>query len=386
MNGHLILDNSWEHLDKLILFGYGRQAKKLLPKLEEDFSVIAVIDNDKKKHGQHIHGSLYISSITSVKEELKNSKTIVCAMGSNYLQIRDQLTSTGLQEGINFIQHEIFISQYYSRFTKKVYLLKTDVFVTSYCNLNCEKCASFIPYWKNKQHINFENIVETIKLFFEHIEYVFSMDIFGGEPLLYPYLSELIAFIGGNYRDKIGYLGIITNGLVKLSDNLIDMAKQYDCQFSVSDYSSELDCVTEVDRFCSVLNDNEIGFIRNRDMQWKDLGFPKNIKIRTPEQARAHRLLCNSTCHVLNNRRLYFCAAGLAVQMCMGGGLSKIGDYFSLDHNEEAFSVDRLIEFINGKTNASYQGACSVCDGYGPDNCKNVKAAIQLLRTCIPEE
>lgn len=47
--GNEILDKDWEGCREIVLFGYGRQRKRVFGKLSQDFHVIGVVENDIRK-------------------------------------------------------------------------------------------------------------------------------------------------------------------------------------------------------------------------------------------------------------------------------------------------------------------------------------------------
>ncbi len=379
------IDSDWENIHEIIIFGYGRQAHKLIEVLQKDFEIVAVIDNDPVKKNKRINKQLVISSFGEMSNKLQCYKTIVCALGKNYEQIKSQLMELDLVENKDFMQHEKFLTSWYWQFRGQVNMLKTDIFVTSYCNLRCEKCASFIPYWKKNVHIDLNNILSTVDNYFYYVDFVSSMDIYGGEPLLYPELINLIDYIADKYRERIGYFGLITNGLVLPGKELLDKAIEYDLRISISDYSNTLgyEAKEKIDALCSLLDEYNISYLRNVNLIWKDLGFPKQKVIVPQDKAIEHRKMCNITCHNLYNHKLYFCAAGMTAEIC-GIAQNSESDVVELKSTKPSIlEREILLDFANGKVKGEYSGFCNVCRGYGIDNDVDIKAAEQLKRKCI---
>ena len=365
----------WKDVKNIIVFGYGRQAKKVIEKFSEYFTIEAIIDNDKNKWGKLIINDLRICSLRDAEQIIKKktAKIIVMAMGRNYGEIAKSLIALGLTEYVDFIRHEMFITKWFSKFRDKCFILKTDLFVTNVCNLNCEKCASFVPYIRKKEQINSDIIKHTLDDYFKICDYVFSMDIFGGEPFLYEHLKTIIEYIGSCYSLKIGYIGIITNGFIPPSNDLLEVMSKYGIGVSISDYSKNSIEEEKIDALCMRLEKKGIRYFRNRNLEWRDLGFPVEYKIRTSEKALMHRKACGNMCHVLYDGRLFYCAAAAAAYH--GGLFNKMeGDYISLDNDTKK---DKLMDFVLGNVNVTYQGFCSVCDGYGSDNPKVIPAAEQ---------
>lgn len=370
------LTESWNEVRQIIVFGYGRQARKIVEKISDDFEIVTIVDNDRNKWNMLTKENIQIVSFEEALPLLKQYKIIVTAMGANYNEIKRQLCSIGLKEFIDFLQHEVFITEWYYRNKQQVRLLKTDIFVTPYCTLNCVKCASFIPYWKAKKHVDINNLKETINLFFECVDFVYSMDFYGGEPLLYNELGELILYVNNRYGSKIGYLGIITNGTIIPNKELLEIMQKCNVGVSISDYSNAIDYNGKVDLLCEVLSENQIIYTRNKDMIWKNLGFPNASCNYEGESADIHRMECNTTCHGLcGDKKLYFCAIALAAQL---------GELYSVTENDyldmtRICQKSEVLEFSVGVCKQTpYVGICNVCRGFGIDNDEAISAAEQI--------
>ena len=99
----------------------------------------------------------------------------------------------------------------------------------------------------------------------------------------------------------------------------------------------------------------------------------KGEKIYEDEAVITHRQLCNTTCHVLCEEKIFFCAAAAAA---VYGGMFplKRNDYIDL---KKIVKRKDLLNFANGHISAEYDGFCTVCGGYGLDNPKVITAAKQ---------
>ncbi len=310
-------DEKWRDLRKVILFGYGKQGKKAFVTLKKDFEIVAIVDNDKNKVGQ-VEGINIIHS-DEAKEILSDNKIIVTVQEHNYLSIRSQLENLGLHEYDDFVMYQQFVSEWYFKFKKKVYLLKTDIYVTAVCNLNCKNCLIFVPYWKKKQVFSLEQIMNDIDKYFQCVDYVVSMDIIGGEPFTYKHLDSLIKYIGEKYREKIGYLGIITNGSILPKDNTLLLIKKYNIGISISDYSKEVQYTDKVETLCNLLNEKKIKYFRNPEIEWFDFGFPNEKYNYQGDAARRHMECCNTVCHLVHDNKVYYCSPS------WGGGKKWVG-------------------------------------------------------------
>ncbi len=115
--------------------------------------------------------------------------------------------------------------------------------INTVCNLHCKDCNSFTPYHKNPHNFNTEDLKRDIDKIFE----VFAgtplerLDYVGGEPLLHPDLIELVDYaMDGHGGKAFQRLHIVTNGVLPISDELIETCKKYQVYFLVDDYGPEL--------------------------------------------------------------------------------------------------------------------------------------------------
>ena len=374
-------ESSWKDLKGVILFGFGRQGKKAFETLKRDFQIKAIVENDKSKEGLRIQ-EVPVLFFENAKDLLKDDKIIVTTTERYYVEIAEQLKSLGLTENVDFVSYQQFVKEWYWRFRGKLYIPKTDLPITSFCSLNCEKCHIFIPYWKNKEEYELDMLKHSVDVYFKHVDYVLDMDILGGEPLLYPHLREIITYIGENYRNQIGYLGLITNGTIIPSDTTIDLLEKYDMHVSISDYSQELHYKEKIDLLCEKLENANIRYLRNDNITWFDFGLPTD-KVRYPgDKAIEHMKCCNTIYHVIHEGKFYCCGTAWAAQK---SGLFPESEYGFVDlDNKECESQEMkesILKCSLGIVQNGYLEFCQVCGGFGDDNSVKVPTAKQIEKT-----
>ena len=59
------------------------------------------------------------------------------------------------------------------------------------------------------------------------MDYIVAYEILGGEPLINGELADMIRQIGDRYGNRIGNIGIITNGTLLPDEQLIEISKKY---------------------------------------------------------------------------------------------------------------------------------------------------------------
>lgn len=367
----------WKDLKDIILFGYGRYGSRVLPYLQKDFNIVAIVDNDVQKQGKIVDG-ISIVNLKEAQELLHNYKVIVAVQAFFYAEICKQLEEMGLREYDDFIIWSQFFPEWYYKYQKKICVEKTDIVITSFCSLNCESCSAFIPYIKEKKHEKLKDLENSIRLFFERVDRVQDMNLYGGEPFLHPQLCGIIELLG-KYRDKIGYLGIITNGTIIPDSQVLHRLKKYHIGVSISDYSASIDYKGKLDRLCKILNENEISTVRTVNMIWFDLGFPRKKMRYGREEAKTHMTSCNTACHDLIDGKIYYCIADRAAQL---GGLIPYSKKSYVDLNtidkDSLESRKEILELCAGNIEGGYLDFCQLCGGFGYDNKDEILAAKQI--------
>jgi Molybdenum cofactor biosynthesis enzyme len=374
-------DKYWSGLEKIVIFGFGRQGKKMYPTLNRDFDIVAIVDNSSEKQGKQVDGHT-ILSFDQAEDFLHQYKIIVTTSQYYYQMIREQLYSVGLTENIDFVMYQQFVTEWYYKYRNKINVLKTDISLTTLCTLNCENCMQFLPYWEKgrRKENSLEEIKENVDIYFKCVDYLLDLDIVGGEPFLYSDLRKFIIYIGEKYRGRIGYVGFITNGMIVPEDDILELLKEYSMDVSISDYSEDIDYKHKIDQICEKLEKYKISYMRNKHIDWFDFGFPKNRYLYEGEDAVRHMQCCNSIEHILDDKKLFYCGLDWAAQK---GGLFPIEEKAYVDLEKMVSGeVERkaILEMIMANIEGGYMEFCKVCGGFGIDNNNRVETAKQLKK------
>lgn len=375
-----LIGDDWCELKDIIVFGFGRQGRKMYKTLKDEFNIVALIDNNEDKQGQEFDGHI-IQSVTSLGEKIKEYKIIVTTSQYYYQVIRKQLQGLGLYEYIDFVMYQQFVTEWFYKYRNRINVLKTDISLTTKCTLNCENCMQFLPYWKNTKENSIEEIKENLDCYFKSVDYVLDFDIVGGEPFLFSKLPEFITYIGENYRERIGYIGFITNGTILPRDEILELIAKYDFEVSITDYSENIEYRNRIPEFVDKLEEYKISYMRNINIDWFDFGFPHDRYKYEGEAAVKHMQCCNSIEHVLDRKRLYYCGLEWSAQK------GKLYDdeekaYIDLERLENAPIEERkiILEMIMGNIEGGCLEFCKKCGGFGIDNNNRVETAKQHIR------
>ena len=378
---NLLHDEDWKGLTDVILFGCGRQGKKMYATLSRDFTIRALVDNSPKTQGRIVDG-LAILSFDEAKPLMHRYKVIVTASQYYYQVIREQLKAEGLRENVDFIMYQQFVTEWYWKYRGRVNVLKTDISLTTLCTLNCENCMQFLPYWKagHRKENSIEQIEKDLAIYFQSVDYLLDLDVVGGEPFLYRGIKAFIRLVGEKYRDRIGYVGFITNGTIVPDDETLELLARYRMDVSISDYSEDIEYRHKIPELIEKLEAYGIDYMHNKNIDWFDFGFPKDKYHYEGEAAVAHMQCCNSIEHILDEGKLFYCGMEWSAQK---GGLYPIEEKAYV--NLEAIAAGKrerkdILEMILANIPGGCLDFCKKCGGFGIDNNNRVATAKQLAR------
>ena len=359
-------DHVYENLKKkksFYLFGagmYGQAMYEELTKLEVD--ILGYIDNDQTRRHKVFNGK-QIYALDEI--ELKRDEAIiVCVTPFSRGPIMQQLQIAQYVYNENVFTMEIYMSLKYVYELDKMYISSISFLPSTRCNLNCEACLNFTPYIKHQMIRPLDQVKKDIDIFFSVVDYIMLFHISGGEPFLYPYLKELVTYIGENYRDKIHFLQTVTNGTIELKDDILEVLAKYQVGITIDDYRDAVPEKREAfDKALAQVEKYQLRHDVNKVDKWIDLAPTKTDHSDWNEwRLIKHFESCHEPWQELREGKLYSCnyASYAAV-----AGLVE-------ENEEENFKLDtytknqmkELMEFRLGYNTKGYVEFCKKCAGF----------------------
>ena len=210
------------------------------------------------------------------------------------------------------------------------------------------------------------------------VDYIFEYTLLGGEPFLHKELKQILEFINIEYGQKIGQVVVITNGAVIPDKELLLLLKECNIMLSISSYLKSIDYSTKFKELIRVLNENQIMYYVNSDIEWKDHCYP-HIRYKCDESnLREHMKMCGYNVHSVNEGKLYYCEVAWGARKHTGFSDSE-DDYIDLDGLRRKFDLTtsklKIIEYCMGNINEKgYMEFCRYCAGSGADNTRVIQA------------
>lgn len=236
----------------------------------------------------------------------------------------------------------------------------------------------FMPYYREHVDYTAKDILEDLELLFRHVDYIVAYEILGGEPLINGELADMIRQIGDRYGNRIGNIGIITNGTLLPDEQLIEISKKYNVKYDFSDYTDVVDYKKRFDSAVKIVSDAGLRYSVNRSLRWCDFGFPVNNRMYDFDKVREHMLSCGPIFHGLNDGKYYYCHVSWSADKAKL--LKNVSDDYidlrTLDDDDRA--KEAILEHSNGNMAKGFVKLCKICGGCGNDNTEFVKAAEQM--------
>lgn len=375
-------DKVFENIKKctsVYLFGAGHDGEMVyhvLTKIYPGVEVMGFIDNDISKIGGHKCG-LPILSLQQI--EKRDSVGIVVSFASEFIKdIDDQLVKAGWESKISFWHFEEYLSVYAAYEYNKVYFSSICILPTTACNLRCKSCLNFTNYIKQFENRDIEKIKNEVDIYFKCVDYSGLFFISGGEPLLYPHLIELIDYIGENYRKRMYEFGMVTNGTICPTKELLERINKYNMKITIDDYrdsvpNKEIEINNTINIVCKNLDESNYS-IRKYD-EWISL-YPHFVETLNENELIQKYNRCHCPWQEYRAGRLYSCDyASFADVACINSTDIETETFSLMDYKEK--QIKELIEFRLGYTTKGYVEFCKICAGYMEINPYKVKAAEQ---------
>ena len=370
------LTDDWKDISELVIYGFGKVAHDNIEFFKNNFNIVYIVDSNKEKCNCEFKG-ISVKHVSDVKGDLKNHKIVIMTANRNAALVGEDLEKFGLQSGKDFCSMEQFLTEWFWNYKKKVCLMEVHSTITSRCTLKCKHCNMFMPYYKEHVDYTAKDILEDLELLFRHVDYIVAYEILGGEPLINGELADMIRQIGDRYGNRIGNIGIITNGTLLPNEQLIEISKKYNVKYDFSDYTDVVDYKKRFDSAVKIVSDAGLRYSVNRSLRWCDFGFPVNNRMYDFDKVREHMLSCGPIFHGLNDGKYYYCHVSWSADKAKL--LKNVSDdYIDLRTLDDDRAKEAILEHSNGNMAKGFVKLCKICGGCGNDNTEFVKAAEQM--------
>lgn len=212
------------------------------------------------------------------------------------------------------------------------------------CTLKCEHCLEAVPYLPAKEILPAEVVLRDLRKMVAACRFIHRLDLVGGEPFIHPQLTELLHEI--RKIERIGYIGVFTNGTVVPSDALCAELRSERIIVTVADYGASL-APTLRSKIATTLEKLQhlgIQHFHYSDRYWFDINAfePRQLDEKTLTRNYTNCFL--AACRRMYNGVLYHCP-----YQCNGVKLNKVPDHpedsihiHDLSNSELAAALERF--------------------------------------------
>ncbi len=373
---------------RFYIYGAGLRGKRIYQVLNTltDYKIAAFIDQDEKKQKETYCDKqvLSLEQITCANgTELEDSIILIALEQDIGEKVKMDLEDMFLHRNIYCLSYEEFMHYDFPVLAlykyNKCYINTISILVTEKCTLRCEKCAIMLPYLKEANEYNIEQLKQEVDLLFNQIDMIGNITITGGEPLLFKELNSFIEYIGKRYRNKIGTFRIITNGTIEPSNELIKTMNKYEMSVEISDYTQAVPILK--DKIQSVVNlfkQNHIDTYFLTLAKWVDFGFEYVNKDNLSEEELIRFYdYCHTMCRGYIGGKINYCINAKLAERALNKPEDKSNIFSLYDLKDNLHSKKKLIEFDRGYNTNGYLEMCRYCNGSCEINKNYVEVGIQ---------
>ena len=243
------------------------------------------------------------------------------------------------------------------RTSRKFVIPKMVFIVTNRCTLRCAGCLGRVPNFVNPGDMDVNIVLRDMKLFLECVDECISVEIAGGEPLLYPHMDILLDYL--IQQKKVLSIQITTNGTVIPNEKTLEYMSNEKVRVGVSDYGM-LDRLAKV---VYVFEKAGVHFEVYSDQQWREPGdLGKRNKSEELLMTEYENCWDAFNCKVIVNGRLFVCPRYARAYMQNVQNFEKdsvsIIDLNDLEERRKAIYDLYMLD---------YAESCDYCDYASPD-------------------
>ena len=366
--------------NKYYLWGAGVFGVSFFDNFKNKINILGFIDSDVQKQAKLIRNKS-VNSPEFLREQMDQDDSIKVIVTNGWIKdCFGKLNDWGKFLNIDYFHVNDFMSIYMFYMENKVYTISANIGVTSKCTLKCEKCMGLIPYVKNPQNVELEEIKLELKQYFQWVDCLGVLGIGGGDVLLNPRLTDIIKYIAEEYLEngKIEDLELYTNAIIMPNEDLLELCQKYNIIIRFSDYSKEVPKRQKIQELIELLEARQIRYDHVKWDNWYDIGFPQESNgLITDEDLQRHYEKCiTKLCTAIYKGKLYFCSVHAGA---VGAGYCEA--YKEDSFNLAEYNPDRRKEFIEfnaGYCEKGYLNFCKRCNGYQNINTSYVPVGRQI--------
>ena len=163
-----------------------------------------------------------------------------------------------------FLLGKVFFSNIFLPYSHIPYL---EVFLTTHCNLRCDKCSNVIPHLSKQHHLSADEIIRNLENILQLTKNIYRLKLHGGEVFLHPELPKLISYVLSN--KKLISIRLTTNGTIIPNELILKTLAGSRIVVQISDYEIASE---KIPKLIEKFNEYNIKYVYLKNRIWRDMG------------------------------------------------------------------------------------------------------------------
>ncbi len=368
---------------KLFIYGAGMIGGRIADAITRltDWCVEGFFDLDEKKTTFKDKSVVRWNGLKKIVTQ-ENVLVIIGLPEEIGIQVKDKIVEEcGVGEDkcvtySRFVQHDFPIILMYKY--DKYFLDSVSMIMTEACTLRCEKCAIMLPYFKEYRTPELKQLKKEADALLSKIDFVSNYTVTGGEPLLNKELPNLLEYVGANYREKIGSFKIISNGMIKPWDTLLQVMQKYSIAVEISDYTTGVPRIKEqVEKSLETYREAGLQTYFLSSASWVDFGFDTVDNQYTEDQLIRFFDYCHTRCRGYVDGKIRYCINAFFAARAKGHDEDESNAFDILNLEPTKENLRALVEFDMGYSDNGYLEMCQHCNGTIEINTHYIEVGVQ---------
>lgn len=186
---------------------------------------------------------------------------------------------------------------------EKLIIPRVVLQLTQKCTLKCKGCNNLMPRYTKPENFDLKEVISGLKIFTDKVDRILVLELIGGEPLVYPYLIDVIEAI--KTINKIDFFEITTNGTIVPSDGIMKSLKETDSCLRISKYSKSV----KTDEIIKKCKEYGVRFSIMDELVWYDSSSIENRALSDYEKSIiASNCTSYKLCKTISCNKFFCCA------------------------------------------------------------------------------
>lgn len=263
------------------------------------------------------------------------------------------------------------------RLSDKLSFSRVQYIVTERCSLKCRDCSHLMQYYKHPQNIDLHKYKSAFEKFLKFVGTISDLRILGGEPLMNPFMYEVIKWFHEDERIKT--ISVYTNGTIVPNKENITYLKSSKVRIHISKYEVNKEKIKKV---ISCFDKNGIKYYVEPFTNWQTPGNLMKRNCSEVENKTKFQRCYDSNGYSFYKDRLYRCPRSVH-GISVGAMPDNEAEY--VEFGNVSISEAELEGKIKELMKRPYLAACDYCDGLD-NHRQSVEPAIQADHVLSFEE